>query len=399
MRLHIARRARLDDDPAVAHVREQRVVLAERDAVADALGAEQVQRASDGRRACRFTRVHGRAKMRLARAQERGGVTIGRVVRLVAREVEPTTRVSAATATAASAMDSDVSAQRLARAGDLAGDDVKVALTGLEPAVHRPHRVFHRQGVVRDEDRRVADLHVADVVCGLVLKELVRDALERLRGLHHRRGEVERAQVLTERRAAGPGAQDVAERVEVFRWQLDLLIAGQLKERGRPKRAVEVEVQLSLGGRREAWGVRGAGARACVPSREDLRRRNLRSRHATSSSEQMRQHRTTTRSMSRIESQELTASTEPHRALLAPGTLPVVVRAPPSFSRALSQLAPGPMGEVARGVARLRRGSGVSGGVDALWRAQADARRCRSRCWRFSSPSRTRTVGTRRSRT
>ena len=69
-----------------------------------------------------------------------------------------------------------------------------------------------------------------------------------------------------------------------------------------------------------------------------------------------------------------TASTEPHRALLAPGTSAGGRGAePPSFSRALTQLAPGAMGEVARGIARLAERAEPSGGVDALWRAQADA--------------------------
>ena len=70
-----------------------------------------------------------------------------------------------------------------------------------QPGEHRLDDARQLEPAPRVEHRRVAHLHVADVLARGVLGELVGDAVERLLGLHHAQRDVERLQVLDERAA------------------------------------------------------------------------------------------------------------------------------------------------------------------------------------------------------
>jgi hypothetical protein len=112
------------------------------------------------------------------------------------------------------------------------------------------HGFDHRrelEAALRVEHGRVAHLHVADVLAGGVLGELVGDAGERVGGLHHAEGDVERLQVLDERAAVATEVHRLAEAVLVGRGEDDLLFVGELEDGRETKRAVEVNVEVRLG--------------------------------------------------------------------------------------------------------------------------------------------------------
>ncbi len=97
------------------------------------------------------------------------------------------------------------------------------------------------------EHRRVADLHVADVLAGDVLGELVGDAVERVLVLHHAQGHVEGLEVLDERAAVLAQVHHPAQLGRVSRRELDPVDARQIEDRLEAERAVEMNVQIRLG--------------------------------------------------------------------------------------------------------------------------------------------------------
>src|SRR2546426_10361999 len=72
------------------------------------------------------------------------------------------------------------------RADDLAERDAAFALGALEPLLHGLDDLLEVETARGVEYRRVADLRVNDPVAREILAALVRGALERLFGLHHR---------------------------------------------------------------------------------------------------------------------------------------------------------------------------------------------------------------------
>src|SRR3989442_15998396 len=85
------------------------------------------------------------------------------------------------------------------RADDLAERDAVFALGALEPLLHGLNDLLEVEAAPRVEHRRVADLRVHDPVAREIIAALVRDALERLFGLHDRDRVREAAQIEGER--------------------------------------------------------------------------------------------------------------------------------------------------------------------------------------------------------
>ena len=104
------------------------------------------------------------------------------------------------------------------------------------------------QALGRVEQRRPADLGVADVVARLVLDEVARDPVDRLVVLHEGDREVEGLEQLgLVGRLVGP--DEDASHAGEGRRGVDAPRAGDVERGVDPERAVEVEVQLGLGHR------------------------------------------------------------------------------------------------------------------------------------------------------
>ena len=97
------------------------------------------------------------------------------------------------------------------------------------------------------EHRRVADLHVPDVLRGRVLGQLVGGAVQRVLGLQHLERDVERLEVLDQPAGVLADVHAAAQLVRSCGRQLDALLLGQLEDRLEAHRAVEVDVEIGLG--------------------------------------------------------------------------------------------------------------------------------------------------------
>jgi len=98
----------------------------------------------------------------------------------------------------------------------------------------------------RMEHRRVAHLHVANVLGGSVLAELVGNPVERLRGLQNLERHVEGFQVVDERPCVLPTVQRLRKSLWSVGGQGDALLFGELEHRRQTQRAVQVHVQVGF---------------------------------------------------------------------------------------------------------------------------------------------------------
>ena len=117
----------------------------------------------------------------------------------------------------------------------------------LDALLHGLDDLVEREAASQVLLRRPADLAVDDAVGGEILNELARHPREPLAGLHHRRGDVERLEVLDERARIALVGEPVRELVGVIGRQVEVDVVGELDDRGRTQRAVEVIVQRDLG--------------------------------------------------------------------------------------------------------------------------------------------------------
>ena len=130
-------------------------------------------------------------------------------------------------------------------AHDHAAHRAAVALGALESAQRRLDRFVEGQSAADVEHRRVPHLDVPNAVARRVDRQLVRDALECLRGLHHRQRHVESREVVLEI-ARVVDAHVLAQRVGVVARHRLLVLTSQLEQRFRANGSVEVTVQFGL---------------------------------------------------------------------------------------------------------------------------------------------------------
>jgi hypothetical protein len=191
--------------------------------------------------------VDGHVDVVVAHELERRPVVLRRVVVLRAGEVE---------ADDAAALVGDGELRHLQRVlgghvADPADDDVRldaVLLLGLPQSLeHALDDGGQLEAATGVEHGRVADLHVADVLARRVLGELVRDAPQRVLGLHHAQSDVEGLEVLDERAAVLAEVHDGAQALCVTGGQVHPLVLAELEDRRETERAVEVDVEIRLG--------------------------------------------------------------------------------------------------------------------------------------------------------
>src|SRR5437867_6495401 len=200
----VARRAELERDALVADVRREwsqlhdslvddRHVLDQANAVPDAVCAAVLQSLPDRWRTEGLASVNGDREVLAPTELERLEVSLRRMARFLTGDVEADDALLAVG-------DRELGhLQRIRavphRADDLAQRDGIAGFGPLEAANDRGDDLFEIHAALRAEDRRVADLPVHDPVARQVLAALVRDALDRVRGLHHRDGVREATQV------------------------------------------------------------------------------------------------------------------------------------------------------------------------------------------------------------
>ncbi len=230
----------------VVHVVEEVAVLAQPAAVADAVRAADVDRLIDRLGTVRLAGVDGDVDVVVADELERRLVVLRRVVVLGAGEIEPDD---------AAVLVRDRELRHLERrlgrdVADAADDDVRLDAERLLRLVqafeHRLDDLRQAQAPPRVEHRRVADLHVAHVLARGVLGELVRDARERLLGLHDLERDVEGLEVLDERAGVLAEVHRAGEPVGGVGGELDAVLLGELEDRRESKRAVEMDVEIRL---------------------------------------------------------------------------------------------------------------------------------------------------------
>ena len=212
----------------------------------DAVRAADVNRLGDRLGPVGLSGVNRDVDVVVAHQLKRGAMVLGGVVVLGAREIEPDD---------AAPLVRDRQLRHLERAlgrdvANAAQDDRRLdavrLLRGAQPLQHRLDDARQLQAAPRVEHRRVAHLHVPHVLLRRVLGELVRDARQRVGGLHHAQRHVERLQILDERAAVLAEVHLTAQAIGVLRGQLDALPLGEVEDGREAKRAVQVDVQIGL---------------------------------------------------------------------------------------------------------------------------------------------------------
>ncbi len=135
----------------------------------------------------------------------------GGKIRLGAREVEADDAAALVGHSGARAISYDDSGEMLRMPQN---DDVGLDAVGLPRAAqtleHGLDDSRELEAEPRVQHRRVAHLHVTDVLEVRVFGQLEGDALERLFGLHHAQGDVETAEILDERAELVPAADGLS---------------------------------------------------------------------------------------------------------------------------------------------------------------------------------------------
>ena len=151
-------------------------------------------------------------------------------------------------ATASSAISSELSGETLRMPQMMTFDSMPMLVLRRAQALeHALDDGRELEAAARVEHRRVAHLHVADVLARGVLGELVGDAPERLLGLHHAQRDVEGLEVLDERAAVLPEVHRRAEARPRRRPGSSIaVLLGEVEDRREAERAVEVDVQVGL---------------------------------------------------------------------------------------------------------------------------------------------------------
>jgi len=117
--------------------------------------------------------------------------------------------------------------------------------------VHRlEHRLYYLsepQTATRVQHRRVADLHVADVLRRGVGGELVRGAIQRVGGLQHCERDVERLEILHQTAGGLADMNRARQSLEIRRRQRHVLLESEIEDGLQAHRSVEMHVQIGLG--------------------------------------------------------------------------------------------------------------------------------------------------------
>jgi hypothetical protein len=249
--LQVARQADLKRHPVVGDVGEQVTVLGEPGAVADAVGAAEVERLGDRLGAVGLAGVDGRGHVVGEDEREAAGVVLGGVARLTAGEIEghhPPRLVG-------DRQLGEPKALRRVDVADAAYDDtcgnVEITLGLAQAAQHRVDDAGEREPLARVQDGGVAHLEVPDVLPGSVLGELVGGALEGGLGLEDRAGDVEGLEVVDEAVADLAHVDRPREALLVGGVKGDPVLGGELEDGAQSKAAVEVTVEIGLGERLE----------------------------------------------------------------------------------------------------------------------------------------------------
>ena len=211
----------------------------------DAVRAAVLERLPDGWRAERLARMDRDREVLAAAELKRFDMRLRRMAGLLACDVE-------ADNTALTVRDRKL--RHLERIGavthrtdDLAERDAAFALGALEPLLHGLDDLLVVETARGVEYRRVADLRVNDPVAREILAALVRDALERLFGLHHRDGVREAAQIEGERSGGRTTVEPAAKLGGVRRRKARVAdVARELDDRCRTQATVEMVVQQDL---------------------------------------------------------------------------------------------------------------------------------------------------------
>ena len=111
---------------------------------------------------------------------------------------------------------------------------------------HGLHYRRQLEPALRVQHRGVPNLHVADVLQVRVFGEFERDPLQRKFVLHHPQGDVEALEIILQRGAALPRVERPLETVPTASRKPNTLLLGQLEQGAKPKRPVQVGVQIGL---------------------------------------------------------------------------------------------------------------------------------------------------------
>ena len=117
----------------------------------------------------------------------------------------------------------------------------------MQPGEHGLDHARERQSAPRVQHGGVAHLHVSYILFRRVLGQLIRNAGERVLGLHDPQGHVEGLEVLDQRAAVRAQVHLLAETVLVVGRKVDALLFGQIEDRAEAQGPVEVDVQIGLG--------------------------------------------------------------------------------------------------------------------------------------------------------
>ena len=230
----------------VVDVVEEIAVLPETAAVADAVGAADVDRLSHRLGAVGLARVDRAVDVVVPHELEGLLVVLGRVVRLGARQIEAH---HAAPLVGHGELGHLVA--RLRRdVPDAAEDHARfdaVRLAGPAQAVqHRLDDGGELETVLRVQHRRVPHLHVADVLEVGVLGELKGDALESVLLLHDLQGELEALEIVDQGAEVAPCADGGAHVLGGLEPEVQPLGAGEVHDRLRTQRAIQVHMEIGL---------------------------------------------------------------------------------------------------------------------------------------------------------
>ena len=210
------------------------------------MGAADVDRLGDRLGAVGLARMDRHVDVVVPNELEGRLVVLGRVVVLGAGQIE---------ADDAAVLVSDRQLchfERMLRGhvSDAANDDVRLdsvsLLRSAEPLEHTLDDRRQPEPAPGVQHRRVAHLHVTDVLARRVFGELVRNAPERFRALHHAQGHVEGFQVLDEASAVLAKVHGLAQPVGISRGQVDPLSLGEFEDGRQAQRSVEMNVQVGL---------------------------------------------------------------------------------------------------------------------------------------------------------
>ncbi len=242
---NVGREADLERDPEVVDVLHEVGVLDQPRAVADPIRPTVVERLVDRLRPVGLTRVDGRGHVAVDDREEGVPVLLGRVVVLRPRQVEGHHAAALVRHGEVGEVAGGARLHVADPADDEPGADSERLFGLLEAPQGRVDGLHEGEPLTGVQDRRVANLEIADVLPRVVLGQLEGDALERRRVLHHGDRDGELGEVLLQVLRV-VGDERPAQRLGLGLGQRHAVLLRQLQHGLRTQAPVQVYVQLGF---------------------------------------------------------------------------------------------------------------------------------------------------------